>query len=195
MPKGNSEDVATSRENLSSNSSSNLSLNLTSNSSYSMTKLDSKDGQDKVAISKAFYQRPKHDRLYCKLCNSHQEGFRSEHEVRRHIDREHKALVKKWVCEEPKDGLNHPKPVIPLLKCKACAQQKKKYSAYYNAVADLRRAHFKPKAKGRTKGNKANDLEKRGGKGGRDWPLMSELKYWIKQVEEQVAEFPVTAAE
>jgi hypothetical protein len=47
MPKGNSEDVATSRE----NSSSNLSSNLTSNSSHSITKLESKDGRDKVAIS------------------------------------------------------------------------------------------------------------------------------------------------
>jgi hypothetical protein len=191
IPKGNSEDVAMSRE----NSSSNLSSNLTSNSSHSMTKLESKDGQDKVAISsKAFYQRPKYDRVYCKLCDSHQEGFRGEHELRRHVDREHKALVKTWVCEEPKDGLNHPKLIIPLSKCKACAQQKK-YGAYYNAAAHLRRAHFKPKAKGRTKGNKADDLEKSGGKGGGDWPPMSELKCWMKQVEEQVAEFPVTAAE
>jgi hypothetical protein len=140
------------------------------------------------------YQRPKHDRVYCKLCDSHQEGFRGKQELKRHVDREHKALVKKWVCEEPKDDLNHPKPVIPLLKCKACGQQKK-YAAYYNAAAHLRRAHFKPKAKGRTKGNKADDLEKRGGKGGGDWPPMSELKYWMKQVEEQVAEFPITAAE
>jgi hypothetical protein len=119
MPKGNSEDLATSRE----NSSSNPSSNLTSNSSHSMTKLESKDGQDKVAISsKASYQRPKHDRVYFKLCDSHQGGFRGKHKLGRHVDREYKALVKKWVCEEPKDGLNHPKPVTPLLKCKACAQ-------------------------------------------------------------------------
>ena len=121
MPKGNSKDVATSRE----YSSSNLSSNLTSNSSHSMTQLESKDRQDNFAISsKSSYQRPKLVPVYCKLCDGHQEGFRDEHELRRHVDREHKALVKMWVCEEPKDDLNHPKPVIPLLKCKACEQQR-----------------------------------------------------------------------
>ncbi|KAH8747148.1 hypothetical protein F5882DRAFT_312026 [Hyaloscypha sp. PMI_1271] len=159
-----------------------------------MTQLESKDGQDKLAISsKSSYQRPKLVPVYCKLCDGHQEGFRDEHELRRHVHREHKALVKMWVCEEPKDDLNHPKPVIPLLKCKACEQQKK-YGAYYNAAAHLRRAHFKPKAKGQMK-SKADDLEKRGGYGGGDWPPMTELKYWMKQVEQRVAEFRVTAAE
>jgi len=175
MPKGGSEDTPMSRD----------------NSSQSMNRLDSKDGSsDKVAISsKTTYQRPKHDRVKCKLCDSHQEGFRGEHELRRHVDREHKSLVKKWVCEEPKDGLNHPKPVLPLSRCKACHQQKKKYGAYYNAAAHLRRAHFKPKKPTRTKSNaKVEDGEKRGGKGGGDWPPMTELKYWMKEVEEQVTQ-------
>ncbi|KAN0090599.1 hypothetical protein V8E51_019178 [Hyaloscypha variabilis] len=175
MPKGGSDDTPMSRD----------------NSSQSMNRLDSKDGSsDKVAISsKTTYQRPKHDRVKCKLCDSHQEGFRGEHELRRHVDREHKSLVKKWVCEEPKDGLNHPKPVLPLSRCKACHQQKKKYGAYYNAAAHLRRAHFKPKKPARTKSNaKVEDGEKRGGKGGGDWPPMSELKYWMKEVEEQVTQ-------
>jgi hypothetical protein len=173
MPKG--EDILMSRD----------------NSSQSMNRLDSRDGSsEKVAISsKATYQRPKHDRVYCKQCDSHQEGFRGEHELRRHVDREHKTLVKKWVCEEPKDGLGHPKPVLPLSRCKACHQQKKKYGAYYNAAAHLRRAHFKPKKPQRTKSNaKVEDGEKRGGKGGGDWPPMSELKYWMKEVEEQVTD-------
>jgi len=168
------------------------------NSSQSMNRLDSRDGSsDKVAISsKTTYQRPKHDRVYCKQCDSHQEGFRGEHELRRHVDREHKTLVKKWVCEEPKDGLNHPKPVLPLSRCKACHQQKKKYGAYYNAAAHLRRAHFKPKKPQRTKSNtKVEDGEKRGGKGGGDWPPMSELKYWMKEVEEQVTDSTLTEEE
>ncbi|KUJ15236.1 uncharacterized protein LY89DRAFT_106934 [Mollisia scopiformis] len=179
-PKGGSEDSTMSRE----------------NSSQSMTRLESKDGsQDKVAISKPTYQRPKHDRVFCKLCDSHQEGFRGEHELRRHQDREHKSMVKKWVCIEPTDGQSHPKPVLALARCKACAQQKKKYGAYYNAAAHLRRAHFKPKAKGRAKNSKGDDAEKRGGKGGGDWPPMSELKCWMKEVEEQASEFPLSDAQ
>jgi hypothetical protein len=157
------------------------------NSSHSMNRLDSKDGSsDKVAISsKTTYQRPKHDRVYCKQCDSHQEGFRGEHDLRRHMDREHKTLIKKWVCEEPKDGLNHPKPVLPLSKCKACTQQKKRYGAYYNAAAHLRRAHFQPKVKSKSKdGSKIeNEGERRGAKGGGDWPPMSELKFWMREVE------------
>jgi tetrahydromethanopterin S-methyltransferase subunit B len=176
MPKGGSEDnISMSRD----------------NSSQSMTRVESKDAsQDKIAISsKPTYQRPKHDRVFCKDCDNHQEGFRGEHELRRHQDREHKKMVKKWQCIDPTamgpDGQDHPKPVIPLARCKACNHQKKKYGAYYNAAAHLRRSHFKPKAKGRSKNTKTEDAEKRGGKGGGDWPPMSELKYWMKEVEEQ----------
>jgi hypothetical protein len=182
MPKGGSDDNAMSRN----------------NSSHSMCRLDSKDGsQDKVAISKPTYQRPKHDRVYCKQCESHPEGFRGEHELRRHQDREHKQLVKKWVCIEPTgDGLSHPKPILPLSRCKACGQQKKKYGAYYNAAAHLRRTHFKPKtSKGRSKGSSKDLDEKRGGKGGGDWPPMSELKYWMKEVEEAAPEYALTESQ
>ncbi|MAD87616.1 MAG: hypothetical protein CL912_32050 [Deltaproteobacteria bacterium] len=170
MPKGGSKGILMSRD----------------NSSQAMTRIESKDGsQDKVAISKPSYQRPKHDRVWCKKCDNHAEGFRGEHELRRHDDREHKEMVKKWVCVEPTDGGNHPKPIVPLSRCKACCQQKKKYGAYYNAAAHLRRAHFNPKTKGRSKSQqKVDDADKRGGKGGGDEPPMTELKkYWMKEVE------------
>ena len=126
------------------------------------------------------YQRPKHDRVYCKQCDGHPEGFRGEHELRRHVDREHKGTITKWICVEPNDGLQHPKPIHPLSNCRACHSQKKQYMAYYNAAAHLRRAHFKPKQPRR----KDKDGEKRGGKAGGDWPPMSELKYWMKEVKE-----------
>ncbi|KAK0103784.1 hypothetical protein ONS95_005786 [Cadophora gregata] len=170
MPKGGSDGISMSRD----------------NSSQAMTRIESKDGsQDKVAISKPSYQRPKHDRVCCKLCDNHPDGFRGEHELRRHVDREHKEMVKKWVCIEPTDGGNHPVPIVPLSRCKACSQQKKKYGAYYNAAAHLRRAHFNPKTKGRSKSQqKVEPAGKRGGKGGGDEPPMTELKkYWMKEVE------------
>jgi hypothetical protein len=179
VPKGCNEDNTMSRE----------------NSSQSMSRQNSKDGSDKLAISKPSYQRPKHDRVFCKQCDSHSEGFRGEHELRRHQDREHKPMVKKWVCMEPIDGRDHPKPILSLLRCKACNNQKKKYGAYYNAAAHLRRAHFKPKSKGKPKSSKADDGEKRGGKGGGDWPPMSELKYWMKEVEEPAADYPLTESQ
>ncbi|KAH6716563.1 hypothetical protein BKA61DRAFT_477826 [Leptodontidium sp. MPI-SDFR-AT-0119] len=172
MPKGGSEGISMSRD----------------NSSHAMTRIESKDGlQDKVAISKPSYQRPKHDRVYCKLCDNHPDGFRGEHEHRRHVDREHKLLVKKWVCIEPTDGGNHPLPIVPFSRCKACSQQKKRYGAYYNAAAHLRRAHFNPKTKGRSKSQqKVDEADKRGGKAGGDDPPMTELKkYWMKEVEER----------
>ena len=182
MPKGGSDDHAMSRD----------------NSSQSMTRLDSKDGsQDKIAISKPTYQRPKHDRVYCKQCDDHPDGFRGEHELRRHQDRQHKLMVKKWVCIQPTQTIpDVPKPVVPLHKCKACTTQKKKYGAYYNAAAHLRRAHFRPKAtKGRAKTNKVEDTQKRGGKAGGDWPSMAELKCWMMEVEEPAADFPLTSAQ
>ncbi|KAH7346872.1 hypothetical protein BKA65DRAFT_399667 [Rhexocercosporidium sp. MPI-PUGE-AT-0058] len=172
MPKGCTEGTPMSRD----------------NSSQDMARIGSKDGsQDKIAISKPSYQRPKHDRVYCKLCDNHPDGFRGEHEHRRHVDREHKPMVKKWVCVEPTDGGKHPQPIVPLSRCKACTQQKKKYGAYYNAAAHLRRAHFNPKTKGRSKSQqKVDDADKRGGKGGGDDPPMPELKkYWMKEVEER----------
>ncbi|PQE16921.1 key lime pathogenicity protein [Rutstroemia sp. NJR-2017a BBW] len=179
MPKGGYEDNSMSRV----------------NSSQSMTRLESKDGsqQDKVAIEKRTYQRPKHERVFCKLCDEHPDGFRGEHELRRHNDRQHKYMVKKWVCIEPTNGQGREQPVLPLSKCKACSTQKKKYGAYYNAAAHLRRAHFKPKSKGRSKNTKVEDSQKRGGKAGGDWPPMSELKNWMKEVEEPASDFSSAA--
>ncbi|TVY35736.1 Transcriptional regulator [Lachnellula subtilissima] len=129
--------------------------------------------------NKPIYQKPKHDRVYCKSCEDYPDGFRGEHELRRHEDREHKSTIKKWICVQPTDPGNHPLPEMSLSDCKSCLQPKS-YGAYYNAAAHLRRAHFKPK--------------KRGNEGG-DWPPMSELKHWLKEIEEPVEKKPVPANE
>ncbi|KAI9171957.1 Krueppel-like factor 9 [Paramyrothecium foliicola] len=116
---------------------------------------------------KPAYQRPPLRRVFCNKCNENPEGFRGEHELRRHCDAKHAALVKRWVCSEP-EGLppSAPQPVVPLSKCKACMTQKN-YGAYYNAAAHLRRAHFNPH---------------RGGKASGDWPPMTILKDWMREV-------------
>ncbi|TPX17447.1 uncharacterized protein E0L32_003090 [Thyridium curvatum] len=117
------------------------------------------------------YQRPPLRRVYCSKCNEYPEGFRGEHELRRHTDAKHAAMVKRWVCTEPQDHPpGSPLPVIPLGKCKACVT-KKRYGAYYNAAAHLRRAHFNPH---------------RGGKASGDWPPMTILKDWMQEVRQPV---------
>jgi hypothetical protein len=165
-----------------------------SKSSQSMSRFGSQDGsQEESAASKPLYQRPKHDRVFCTECEDHPDGFRGDHELRRHKDRQHKNMVKKWVCVQP-SGLERPNPAQPLSKCKACSQQRKKYNAYYNAAAHLRRAHFRPKAKGR-KSSKVDDANKRGGKAGGDWPPMSELKHWMMEVEEPAVDYEPTSSQ
>lgn len=133
---------------------------------------------------KPSYQRPKHDRVHCTLCENDLEGFRGEHELWRHKDGEHNnGFIKKFVCMDQEDGRDHPKPVIPLSKCKACSGQKKTYGAYYNAAAHLRRVHFNPKAKQSAKLKTSPQPDSRGGRTDGEWPPMAELKLWMKEIE------------
>ncbi|KAM4059392.1 zinc finger protein [Hirsutella rhossiliensis] len=113
------------------------------------------------------YPRPPVRRVYCEKCNEYPEGFRGEHELRRHTEAKHSAMARRWVCCEPDNGKDLSiQPVVALSTCKACMGQKQ-YGAYYNAAAHLRRAHFHPH---------------RGGKASGDWPPMSVLKDWMKEV-------------
>ncbi|KAI0515151.1 hypothetical protein F5B22DRAFT_204210 [Xylaria bambusicola] len=147
--------------------------------------LDEKN-DGKAAITKTKYVRPRQPKVFCDLCDEHREGFRGEHELRRHKDAKHQMLVKKFICVDPQElGLPVNVQVVnPLSKCKACKAQKK-YGAYYNAAAHLRRTHFKEKpsrCKNKNAGTNGADEDKRGGKGGGDWPSMHELKNWMREI-------------
>ncbi len=141
--------------------------------------ITSEDGSSKevVSIPKAPYVRPAHHKVMCNLCDDQPQGFRGEHELRRHTERKHSPVRKAWVCMDISEGNKF------LANCKKCTRGKK-YNAYYNAAAHLRRTHFNPKQKG-GKG-KLLPKEKRGGKGGGDQPSMDTLKLWMKEIDEVV---------
>ena len=149
----------------------------TNRSTHQLKTITAPDGSAKIAISKTPYVRPQYPKKKCPHCDEHPDGFRGEHELRRHIDRAHTVLRKMWVCVDPTKDKRF------LANCKQC-KARKKYGAYYNAAAHLRRAHFNPK-KHRGRGRGKID-EKRGGKGGGDFPPMEELKRYMEEVEELV---------
>ncbi|KAF2836556.1 hypothetical protein M501DRAFT_247709 [Patellaria atrata CBS 101060] len=143
-----------------------------------IVRVKSQDGSSKslAAISRTHYVRPSHPKVYCKQCDENPDGFRGEHELRRHTERVHTKVRKVWVTVDASPNKDF------LSKCKQCSQGKK-YGAYYNAAAHLRRTHFNPRKRGR----KSKNEERRGGKGGGDHPPMDTLKnIWIKEVEETV---------
>ena len=139
--------------------------------------------QRKEAIAKAPYVRPQHPKLLCDICNENPNGFRGEHELRRHFERAHAQVRRVWICIDPenitKEGW---RPSRPLGICKQCKQQKQ-YNVYYNAAAHLRRAHFCPRKRGRKA--RGEERESRAGKAGGDWPPIEWLKNngWLKEIE------------
>lgn len=150
-------------------------------SGHQMIRIQSADGSSKevMPIEKAPYVRPTHDKIKCLQCDEHPEGFRGPHELQRHTERAHSVVRKAWVCVDISSDKKF------LASCKAC-RNKKRYNAYYNAVAHLRRIHFNPKQKGRK--GKAKPEEHRGGKGGGDYPAIDIVKEWMQEIDEVVPE-------
>ena len=150
-------------------------------SGHQMIRIRSADGSSKevVPIEKAPYVRPTHDKVKCDRCDEHPDGFRGAHELQRHTERAHSLVRKAWICVDISTDKKF------LASCKAC-RNKKRYNAYYNAVAHLRRIHFNPKQKGRK--GKGKPDEHRGGKGGGDFPSIDIVKEWMREIDEVVPE-------
>ncbi|KAI1129078.1 hypothetical protein F5Y10DRAFT_239136 [Nemania abortiva] len=131
-----------------------------------------------ISIAEPKYKRPKEPRVFCDQCNTHSEGFRGPHELKRHKQAVHEQRVKKFICVHPStNGLKVETPIArPLEKCKSCNSQTK-YGTHYNAAAHLRRCHFRGGPPRSTESS-----ERRGGEGGGDWPPMSELSIWMKEI-------------
>lgn len=120
------------------------------------------------------YVRPQYASVCCKICNIKPNGFRGDHELRRHMQRAHAAHRKVWICFDPSPSKDF------LSGCKACMSSKR-YNAYYNAAAHLRRSHFSNKTHGTKDGRKQRaQADGRGGKGGGNDPPMSVLKTYMK---------------
>jgi hypothetical protein len=126
--------------------------------------------QKKAEITR-FKRQPKETmKVFCPICNDHQDGFHGEHELRRHIDRAHKGFRKVFVCKDISPGRTF------LANCKHC-RNKKTYGANYNAAAHLRRVHFNPCET--PKGGRGKVSQNRGGIGGGDLPPMDVLRNWM----------------
>lgn len=119
-------------------------------------------------------------RLKCPICSDYPDGFRSEHELRRHTNRIHRKTRKVWVTIDTSPDKTF------LANCKAC-QTGKRYNECYNAASHLRRMHFHPHKRGERKMTAAE--ARRGGKPGDLDPPMDVLKAnWLREVDEIIGE-------
>ncbi|KAL9598136.1 MAG: hypothetical protein Q9219_004692 [cf. Caloplaca sp. 3 TL-2023] len=150
-------------------------------SGHRMIRVKSADGsvKDKVSITKAPYVRPQQPKIQCPHCDAKPDGYRGEHELGRHINKAHSLTRTVWVCVDISPDQKY------LSKCKQCVRGKR-YNAYYNAAAHLRRAHFNPRPKGRKGKSAEEETVKRAGSSGGEYPAMDFCKMWMRELREDV---------
>ena len=112
-----------------------------------------------------------HLKIVCLKCDQNPDGYRSEHELRRHMERAHVLVQNKWQCVDISPGGDF------LANCKAC-KNGKLYDAYYNAAAHLRRVHFYPKT-----GSRKGPCSPYGISGKSESIPMETCKMWMREVE------------
>ncbi|KAF2756316.1 hypothetical protein EJ05DRAFT_487233 [Pseudovirgaria hyperparasitica] len=148
------------------------------NSSLNLQRTPTASSAVSSASTSAVASSPRHHKLYCPKCNDHPDGFRSEHELRRHANRVHVTSRKVWMTVDASPDHSF------LSNCKSCTTGKR-YNECYNAASHLRRMHFHPRKRGEGKG------EKRGGAGSlrsEDPPMEVLKRDWLREVDESVAE-------
>jgi len=152
-------------------------------------------------------------KLLCLECSNHPDGFRGDHELRRHQERKHHAQRKGFVIVDPDylpfaafyphaaDAFYSVRDPIRvesrLYNCLPCSQSKR-YNSIHNAAAHLRRIHFaipkaeRVKVKRLAKGDKPDGVikqtreeKKRASQRSNDPPLL-DLMNWIRKVEYEV---------
>ncbi|KAL9101681.1 MAG: hypothetical protein Q9163_003085 [Psora crenata] len=144
---------------------------------HSMNRAQSSESQNgQVAIPRVPYTRHIPNKVKCEECNNHADGFKGEHELKRHISRAHRPTRRVYVCIDPTPSKAF------LSDCDHC-NSFKRYNAYYNAAAHLRRKHFNKKPKGERRKGTLTKEEKRGGKGGGTEPKMDVLKLYMREFE------------
>ncbi|KAL8939591.1 MAG: hypothetical protein Q9216_003271 [Gyalolechia sp. 2 TL-2023] len=150
-------------------------------SEHRMIRVKSADGsvKDKISIAKAPYVRPQQPKILCPYCDAKSDGYRGEHELGRHINKAHSLTRTVWVCVDISPDKSF------LSKCKQCVRGKK-YNAYYNAAAHLRRAHFNPRPKGRKGKSNDDETPKRAGSSGGELPAMDFCKLWMREIREDL---------
>ncbi|KAL8838365.1 MAG: hypothetical protein Q9170_002172 [Blastenia crenularia] len=157
------------------------SMSRSISSEHRMIRVKSADGsvKDKVSIAKAPYVRPQQPKILCPHCNVKPDGYRGEHELGRHINKTHSLTRTVWVCVDISLDQRF------LSQCKQCARGKR-YNAYYNAAAHLRRAHFNPRPKGRKNKNSDEETIKRAGSSGGEFPPMDVCKLWMREIRQDM---------
>ena len=154
-----------------------LDVNFSLSASQSMSRTSSSQSQTPpVPIARLAFNREVKEKLHCPECSMKPDGYKGEHELRRHRESKHGAIKTVFVTVDISPNKQF------LADCEYC-QNFKQYNAYYNAAAHLRRKHFNPKSKDKKRSGKLPEAEKRGGKGGGLSPPMDELKRWMHSFE------------